>query len=488
MSGITEARLEVDWSPADLPAAVLAALRDPRHERVGGRAELMGPWQVRALRALGLRREQRLLDVGCGTLRGGLCLASYLEPGRYAGMEPNTGLRSVARELAASALSGRGVAVHGLDHDYGTGTFDWVLTQSVLNHLDARGIEGTIARVARALGPSGWWVGTIRFGAVEEVVLGRPHPSREGEWVSNRVSPRWFEQRLTRQGLAMVEVKTVRHPSGLDLFLAHRSGEDSALTHLAALMHLDTSRPGPDRERAVSLVVDHLARLGFAVELREEQELAPVIIARRLPVGAGRGRVVIYNHYDAVAGLTPWREEGGRIHGSGVADNKGPLAIRLAALERAPRTPEILWLIQGEEESGSDNARRVFPELLSGLSADLFIDESGWFDADGTQRILACRRKRDGAFTTADAWLAALVDHLASAAPWPSRVEARTLDKRFVPGGCAFHAALPEGARYLSIGPLDGMTRIHSAEESIARAAIEPAIAQFLDVLLWAAS
>jgi hypothetical protein len=54
--------------------------------------DVIGASQFALLYALGLRQHHRLLDVGCGSLRAGRMLIAYLEPGNYAGIEPNTGL------------------------------------------------------------------------------------------------------------------------------------------------------------------------------------------------------------------------------------------------------------------------------------------------------------------------------------------------------------------------------------------------------------
>ena len=45
--------------------------------------------QFNLLTFLGLREHHYLLDVGCGSLRGGRLFISYLLTGRYFGIEPN---------------------------------------------------------------------------------------------------------------------------------------------------------------------------------------------------------------------------------------------------------------------------------------------------------------------------------------------------------------------------------------------------------------
>ncbi len=271
-------------------------------------------------------------------------------------------------------------------------------------------------------------------------------------------------------------------------FLARRALADQAVALLGALVSLDTSAGGTGVGATVDLLCARLAAIGFELEAIADPGGSPLIVARRAATGGGRGRVVLYNHYDAVGEAAELIERDGRLFGPGVGDNKGPLAARLVALERAPRTPAIVWLIQGQEESGSAIARGAFTRLLGEATADIFVDEAGWHDADGTQRVLACTIDHRGDPVPPDARLSALLDFLHAASPASMRTETRTLDKRLVPGGCAFRAALPSGARYLSIGPLDSQTRIHSPDESIARGLLEPAMTQFIDFLRWVAA
>jgi cyclopropane fatty-acyl-phospholipid synthase-like methyltransferase len=44
-------------------------------------------FQMNFLQEVGLKPNHKLLDFGCGTLRGGLPLIEYLEPGNYYGLD-----------------------------------------------------------------------------------------------------------------------------------------------------------------------------------------------------------------------------------------------------------------------------------------------------------------------------------------------------------------------------------------------------------------
>ena len=62
---------------------------DARREFVGGLWEEIGELQFQFMVAQGLRPEHRLVDIGCGALRGGLHFVRYLDRGHYYGLDLN---------------------------------------------------------------------------------------------------------------------------------------------------------------------------------------------------------------------------------------------------------------------------------------------------------------------------------------------------------------------------------------------------------------
>src|SRR5258705_9481939 len=60
--------------------------------------DFMGATQFRLLCTLGLRSHHSVLDFGCGSLRAGRLLISYLDKGKYFGIEPNMWLIEKAIE------------------------------------------------------------------------------------------------------------------------------------------------------------------------------------------------------------------------------------------------------------------------------------------------------------------------------------------------------------------------------------------------------
>jgi SAM-dependent methyltransferase len=126
------------------------------HRRaVGGLWDTLGPHQFEFLVHHGLRPEHSLLDVGCGSLRAGIHLARYLEPGHYAGIDIDADLLRAGRaELRREGLEDRSVTLMQMDDfDFRRlgRTFEFALAHSVFTHLPLNKIFQCIIRVEDAL-------------------------------------------------------------------------------------------------------------------------------------------------------------------------------------------------------------------------------------------------------------------------------------------------------------------------------------------------
>lgn len=127
-------------------------------ELVGGLWDEVGTLQFDFLRAQGLLPQHRLLDVGCGALRGGIHFVRHLEPGHYYGLDLNASLLEAGqRELAAAGLGQRDARLLADDafraHRFGT-TFDMAIAVSLFTHLPMNPIVRCLVEVARTLAPA----------------------------------------------------------------------------------------------------------------------------------------------------------------------------------------------------------------------------------------------------------------------------------------------------------------------------------------------
>jgi cyclopropane fatty-acyl-phospholipid synthase-like methyltransferase len=107
----------------------------------------------------GLKPHHRLLDFGCGTLRGGIPIIDYLDAGNYIGLDVRTEtLKEACVELEESGLDVKYPTImhcHNLSvisfHD----GVDFIWAFSVLIHLSDEKLDQFLAFASQSLSPSG---------------------------------------------------------------------------------------------------------------------------------------------------------------------------------------------------------------------------------------------------------------------------------------------------------------------------------------------
>ncbi len=132
---------------------------------VGGRWDEIGELQFEFLRGQGLRPDHRLLDVGCGSLRGGLRFVPYLEAGQYYGIDQSQRLLDAGlQQLEEADLQDKRPTLARIE-DFGLERlgkrFDYALAQSVFTHLPMNLISRCLVNVDRVLLPGGVFFATF---------------------------------------------------------------------------------------------------------------------------------------------------------------------------------------------------------------------------------------------------------------------------------------------------------------------------------------
>jgi len=146
------------------------AKRSARHSLVGPADlwEAKRRFQIEFLLGVGLKPHHRLLDFGCGTLRGGLPLIDYLEPGNYYGLDVRIEtLKEACNELEESGLENkRPTLIHSNNPSSltFTGGFDFIWAFSVLIHLADTKLEEFLSFAARNLKPDGKIFANVVYG------------------------------------------------------------------------------------------------------------------------------------------------------------------------------------------------------------------------------------------------------------------------------------------------------------------------------------
>jgi cyclopropane fatty-acyl-phospholipid synthase-like methyltransferase len=136
--------------------------------KYSARHSLVGPgdlwdvkrrFQIEFLQRTGLKPHHRLLDFGCGTLRGGIPIIDYLDAGNYIGLDVRTEtLKEACVELEESGLDVKYPTImhcHNLSFISFHDGFDFIWAFSVLIHLSDEKIDQFLAFASKSLSPSG---------------------------------------------------------------------------------------------------------------------------------------------------------------------------------------------------------------------------------------------------------------------------------------------------------------------------------------------
>ncbi len=129
-------------------------------EKVGGLWDLIGKLQFDFLVNEGLKPENYLLDVGCGSLRGGVHFIKYLNIARYYGFDNDEELLNAGKNIE---LNNYHVAdkkpnlllVDNFDCSIIAQKFDYALAQSVFTHLDLNNIIVCLIQIKKLLKTGG---------------------------------------------------------------------------------------------------------------------------------------------------------------------------------------------------------------------------------------------------------------------------------------------------------------------------------------------
>lgn len=147
-------------------AADVAAGR--HRDVIGGMWDEVGALQLDFLRRQGLEPAHRLLDVGCGSLRGGVHFVRYLDAGRYYGLDISEALIEAGynQEIGALGLKPKLprtnlLTTANFDATSLQASFDMALAQSVFTHLPLNQIALCLEQIARVMKPGGVFYATF---------------------------------------------------------------------------------------------------------------------------------------------------------------------------------------------------------------------------------------------------------------------------------------------------------------------------------------
>lgn len=132
----------------------------------------IGAMQFSLLALLGLREDNSLLDIGCGSLRAGRLWILYLQPGKYFGMDPVKWLIEDGKKenLSNDLLDTKGPTFSD-DDDYTLTMFDrdfdYLVAQSVFSHAPRDHISRCFSQARSVMHKKSIFAGTFFDGEVD---------------------------------------------------------------------------------------------------------------------------------------------------------------------------------------------------------------------------------------------------------------------------------------------------------------------------------
>lgn len=133
--------------------------RDPK-AAIGGMWDEIGQLQFQFLKQMGLKPEHKMLDIGCGTLRGGRFFISYLNTSNYTGIDISPACIDAARSLVEyEDLEDKSPTLilnerKSMQFEEFEGQrFDFLLAQSVFTHLPESVLDECLANIGKIMGP-----------------------------------------------------------------------------------------------------------------------------------------------------------------------------------------------------------------------------------------------------------------------------------------------------------------------------------------------
>jgi len=187
---------------------------------------------------------------------------------------------------------------------------------------------------------------------------------------------------------------------------AHRDAFLEELMDLLRIPSISTlSAHTGDVRRAAEWMANHLRAIGMTQVEIVETRRHPIVYAEWL--GApGKPTVLIYGHYDVQPVDDPeglWRSDpfepvirDGNLYARGATDDKGQTFVQMKAVQALLASGEmpvnVKFVIEGEEESGSENIYPFIDQHAERLAADMVvISDTGMKSLDAPSIVYGLR-------------------------------------------------------------------------------------------------
>jgi SAM-dependent methyltransferase len=183
--------------------------RDPKYA-VGGSWLMSGPMQLERLQKYGLAPHHTVLDIGCGSLRGGVYIIGYLDAGNYTGTDISVDIldagKKFLKEYDLVHKVPSLIPVNGMDfRELPSGKkFDYLHAQSVLSHMPPEDIESLFANLHKVMHSDSQFLTSFFLSKNDEI-----YPGNNSRNFFYPLS--WMEQVAARYGLVAQRVEDTPH-------------------------------------------------------------------------------------------------------------------------------------------------------------------------------------------------------------------------------------------------------------------------------------
>ena len=147
--------------------SVLYNPAEKRHAMVGPAKlwKTKRDFQIQFLRRIGLKPDHYFLEIGCGTLRGGVPIIDYLDSARYYGIEARANVLEEGKKELAEANLLQKVPVLIAAEDISTvklnQEFDYIWAFSVLIHMKDEILKDCFSFVSKHLKSDGYFYANV---------------------------------------------------------------------------------------------------------------------------------------------------------------------------------------------------------------------------------------------------------------------------------------------------------------------------------------
>lgn len=199
-----------------IPGNHLLLDRDWYKDEIGGKWDEIGEIQYEFLKVQGMKPSSYLIDIGCGSLRGGRFFIDYLEPEHYYGIDKEDHILQAGREkvIEENDLDEKKPnlrCIKNFDFDQLDQKFDYALAQSVFTHLPPEKVKRCLEKTHGILKPEGEFYATYYL-SEEDVQIGSKHSHRKEEYNECFYPVNWFKKQAEIIGYNHHNIGNWGHP------------------------------------------------------------------------------------------------------------------------------------------------------------------------------------------------------------------------------------------------------------------------------------